>query len=891
MVTGASRGEAVGLEAVFENKEFQKGLNTFIKGLQVATASTERTATKMNTTMDAASKGAKSLGASGVALGNIIANILTGAFKAFLAVLKTFINLFLDATKVMIGFGIESIKTAGRTQEMKIVLQVLGNRIGKTAEEMQGYVDGVKEMGIRTDAAQQLVASFTKRNLDLSKAQDLARVAQDAAVVAMKDSSTVLSRLTEGIERQSTVILKTNGIFVDATDAYEKFAEANDLVAETLTGAERQAAFLNATLADGANLAGAYEAAMLSPAKRLRSLERVLFEIKNVAGEPFQDAFLEGVLIMEDFSKGLLEAVSAGGQLRESLQQVGAFGSVVLSELRGFLNTAREEILKFGPDVGERFVNFASDALIWGVNISTQFAAGIIEGAAIAITAAMNFISSLLTFWLSPGSPPKVAPNLNTWGAKAFGEFLKGMTDASLAPLKELAKILEAEVGNKTLLEQQLALVKATKALTNEEKRLQNVRDKRIKGQNKLRKLIERQNKLIRSGASDDELKFNLKNIKAQKQIINNTAKEEEEVQNRIDTKKEEIKIIREQISLQRQLITEIGKLIRAQEQATGIGIPEQRGEFQFGGVPIIEPLTNTIDQAFEDMKAKLQEKLGGLFDPITTAWEESIKPTLDNLQTRWDEFTALWKQAWDEKIFPIIEGFVDLIPPELTGNLDTVEGKFLAAAVASAILLAGLAFLVLVIAPLILLIVGMIIFVGGLIKTWKILKLLWEDGIIPAIETILTKMAETDKKIQEFIDGALSKVIELWDDFKESIAGVIGKLEEALGWIKDVAKEIAGMVIPKWFKPGSPSPWEMSLGRTNKLLKNMANTTLPGFSKSLTLSQVPVPSGNAVGNNSVVNNNQQDNLNVNFNAPTGGQSPQRIADSILFANEVRKNR
>lgn len=890
MVAGRARGEAVGLEAVFENKEFQKGLDQFIKGLQLATASTERTATKMNTAMDTASQGAKSLGAAGVALGNIIANILTSAFNAILSVLKTFVSLILDATKAVIGFGVESIKTAGRTQEMKIVLQVLGNRIGKTSKEMEGYVEGVKEMGIRTDTAQNLISLFAKRNLDLAKAQDLARVAQDSAVISMSNSSDALERLTRGIETQNIRVLRNGGILISAEQAYEDFAAANDLAADSLTTVEKQAAFLNAVLKEGINVAGAYEAAMLTPAKRLRSLERVLFEIKNVAGEPFQDAFLQAVLIMEDFSKGMLEAVSAGGQLRESLQQVGAFGSVVLSELRGFLNTARQEILKFGPDVGERFVNFASDALIWGVNISTQFAAGIIEGAAIAISAAMDFISSLLTFWLAPGSPPKVAPNLNTWGAKAFGEFLKGMTDASLDPLRELAKILEAEVGDKTLLEQQLALVKATRALTAEEEKLKRAREARLRGQSKLSKLIERQNKLIRAGASEDELKANLKNIKAQKQIINNTAKEEEEVQNRIDTKKDEIAIIREQISLQRQLITEIGKLIRAQEQAGAA--PEQRRELELGfGIPAIEPLTTTIDQAFEDMKAKLAEKLSGLFDPITTAWKETIKPTLDELQLRWDNFTALWKRAWDEKIQPIIDGFTDLIPEEMLDDTDKLGVKFLGAAAAAGLLIGILGILALVVFPLILLIGGFIIAVGGLIKWWNILKAVWEKFIIPMIEEIQDNIETLGEIIDNFIENAGEFFVDFWDDVKDAIDGVITKLIEAWDWIKDVGAELLELKLPKWFQPGSPSPWELSLDRTNKLLKNMANTTLPGFSKSLTLSPVSVPSGNAVGgNSSVVNNNQQDNLNVNFNAPTG-QSQQRTADDILFANEVRKNR
>lgn len=102
---------------------------------------------------------------------------------------------------------------------------------------------------------------------------------------------------------------------------------------------------------------------------------------------------------------------------------------------------------RFNSAFNDKMAVAAANAFNWGVDIVFQLAQGIIEGAATALTYAMNAINALLTSWLAPGSPPKVAPQIDEWGAAAFTEFLKGFQNAEWGVFDNLQRILESAMG------------------------------------------------------------------------------------------------------------------------------------------------------------------------------------------------------------------------------------------------------------------------------------------------------------------------------------------------------------------------------------------------------------------------------------------------------------
>jgi len=94
--------------------------------------------------------------------------------------------------------------------------------------------------------------------------------------------------------------------------------------------------------------------------------------------------------------------------------------------------------------LGDTFGGAASSAFEWGSNIVVQLAAGIIDAAGAALSAAMGAVSSMLSFWLAPGSPPKVAPDLDLWGAQAFTEYIKGFSNADFGVLDSVTSSLKS---------------------------------------------------------------------------------------------------------------------------------------------------------------------------------------------------------------------------------------------------------------------------------------------------------------------------------------------------------------------------------------------------------------------------------------------------------------
>ncbi|CAB4176445.1 hypothetical protein UFOVP978_33 [uncultured Caudovirales phage] len=129
----------------------------------------------------------------------------TASNKAAVA-LKT--NLMGALTGVVAGVGLmsgafglwKSIQVASRVEEMSVALNKLGQNAGLTSKTIDAQTKAIKDMGITTNVAQYTLSQFLKANLDVSKASDLARVAQDAAVYSMTDSSSSLQSLIYGIQ-------------------------------------------------------------------------------------------------------------------------------------------------------------------------------------------------------------------------------------------------------------------------------------------------------------------------------------------------------------------------------------------------------------------------------------------------------------------------------------------------------------------------------------------------------------------------------------------------------------------------------------------------------------------------------------------------------------------
>ncbi len=91
---------------------------------------------------------------------------------------------------------------------------------------------------------------------------------------------------------------------------------------------------------------------------------------------------------------------------------------------------------------GSAIVELAKAALGWGNNIGDNFASGILS-AAQEVVAALQQLGSIIASWLSPGSPPKITPQLDKWGADAATVYMQGWTKGDFSGLQELGNMVE----------------------------------------------------------------------------------------------------------------------------------------------------------------------------------------------------------------------------------------------------------------------------------------------------------------------------------------------------------------------------------------------------------------------------------------------------------------
>ena len=243
-----------------------------------------------------------------------------------------------DIGKSVVDFGKDSILAAARVEELKTVNEVLAKNAGISQSAVEAEAAEVKKMGIEAGVSQKVIAEFIKANLDLGSASDIARIAQDAAVISGKNSTEATDDIIYAITTLNPLILRNAGIIVDLQKSYKDYAAELGIAAGDLTTTQKQQAALNAVIEAGAGIAGTYEAAMKEPGKVLRSFPRYFDDIKVAVGESFQDAFGEVLMTLADFVKWLGAAVSEGGTLRPMIDGLAAGLALIIPYITSFID-------------------------------------------------------------------------------------------------------------------------------------------------------------------------------------------------------------------------------------------------------------------------------------------------------------------------------------------------------------------------------------------------------------------------------------------------------------------------------------------------------------------------------------------------------------------------
>src|SRR5690554_1006615 len=192
-----------------------------------------------------------------------------------------------------------------RFDQLGLVMDVVGRNASLSQDQVNAYAKEVEAMGISMTESRQTVIGMISAQMDLTKASELARLAQDAAVVANTNSSDALGRLINGLQTGNTLILRNMGLNVNFTKSYEELAKQLGVTADQLSEVDKVQARTNAVMAAGAQIAGAYEASMENAGKQLGSTTRYLQDLGVMWGEVFSDAAREAIFGYSDALKDI----------------------------------------------------------------------------------------------------------------------------------------------------------------------------------------------------------------------------------------------------------------------------------------------------------------------------------------------------------------------------------------------------------------------------------------------------------------------------------------------------------------------------------------------------------------------------------------------------------
>jgi len=247
------------------------------------------------------------------------------------------------ATGAIIAFGVKSFNAAARVDELDVAMNAVGKSTGLGYQALQDTAQAVKGMGIEMEVAQKAALTFAQNNLKLSYASELARAAQDLAVISGQNSTDTFNRLTYAVITGRSEVLKTVGIQKSAGQMYESYAKSIGKSAKQLTFQEKQQAVATGALAEAAKVAGTYEAAMKTPGKVLRSFARIINEIQVAIGKSLLTGFGPLIYSAYEMAKAFSKALESSRSFQTVLKATG----MVLAKLTAPFVKLFENITKF----------------------------------------------------------------------------------------------------------------------------------------------------------------------------------------------------------------------------------------------------------------------------------------------------------------------------------------------------------------------------------------------------------------------------------------------------------------------------------------------------------------------------------------------------------------
>ena len=249
---------------------------------------------------------------------------------------KTLKGLGLAFSGVAVGKLVTDFtKTAMRTEVLDVAMKSVARASGYATQALQEHRKAVMDMGIAEQEASQILTRFMQAQLDTAYAAKVARVAQDAAVIANMNSSEAAEQMTEAIAKLRPELLSAFGFTRNLNDIYSDYAKTVGKTVKQLSETEKKQAMLNYILKEGEKIAGTYEASMGAVGKQIGSLPRYWQTLQNAIAKPLM---LPGLgEAVEGITNALKGAISWAEANKDALQRWGqSIAGVVRTVVKGF---------------------------------------------------------------------------------------------------------------------------------------------------------------------------------------------------------------------------------------------------------------------------------------------------------------------------------------------------------------------------------------------------------------------------------------------------------------------------------------------------------------------------------------------------------------------------
>lgn len=252
------------------------------------------------------------------------------------------VQLVNRATSGLKSFAVGSFMAAARVEELDTAMKAVGRSTGVGYLAIRNAALAIRDNGIEMGSAQRIATQFAQANLDMAKASEVARAAQDLAVIAGLNSTDTTDRLTQAIITGNSELLRTAGIAKTASMAYKTYAAENKLSVSNLSANQKQQAMMNMILAEGAKVAGTYEASMNSAGKVMRSFARITNDIAIEIGGIALKALGPLIIGLYKLYKAFSVSIREGGALRPVIDSLTATFSALAAPVLNLVKRMQE---------------------------------------------------------------------------------------------------------------------------------------------------------------------------------------------------------------------------------------------------------------------------------------------------------------------------------------------------------------------------------------------------------------------------------------------------------------------------------------------------------------------------------------------------------------------